>query len=106
MGSGPVLLLTFAMAVTGHKGFIGEFGADMWDAPLSPIRTITVGPRVSWASGNYMEEYFSVKRDESGASWARSVRMADPRFQIPSVWKASVRQRLQMKTGPLKQGWL
>lgn len=53
--------------VTGHNGFVGEFGADYVMRPEANT-TITVGPRVSWASGNYMEEYFSVSAAESGAS--------------------------------------
>lgn len=53
--------------VTGHHGFVGEFGADYVIRPEANT-TLTVGPRVSWASGHYMDEYFSVSAAESTAS--------------------------------------
>lgn len=53
--------------VTGHSGFVGELGADYALRPKENT-TFTVGPRVSWASSDYMANYFSVNASEAAAS--------------------------------------
>lgn len=53
--------------ITGHNGFVGELGADYILHPAENT-TVTAGPRVSWASNNYMDEYFSVSAAEASAS--------------------------------------
>ena len=66
--SGPYALFAdVRYGATGHNGFVGEFGADYVLRPEDNT-TISVGPRVSWASGKYMDAYFSVSAQEAAAS--------------------------------------
>jgi outer membrane protein len=66
--SGPYALFAdVRYGATGHNGFVGEFGADYVLRP-EDTTTISVGPRVSWASGKYMDAYFSVSAAEAAAS--------------------------------------
>ena len=44
---------------TGHHGFVGEAGVDVLVNPMDRLQ-IAVGPRISAASANYMDYYFSV----------------------------------------------
>lgn len=53
--------------ITGHHGFVGELGADYIVRPETNT-TISIGPRISWASNDYMDEYFSVSAAEATAS--------------------------------------
>jgi outer membrane scaffolding protein for murein synthesis (MipA/OmpV family) len=43
----------------GYSGWRGQIGADYVGEP-GPRWTMSLGPRVSWAGGDYMETYFSV----------------------------------------------
>ncbi|MGJ8573067.1 MAG: MipA/OmpV family protein [Hoeflea sp.] len=66
--SGPYAVFAdVRYGATGHKGFVGEFGADYVFRPEENT-TLTVGPRVRWASGKYMNTYFSVSAPEAAAS--------------------------------------
>lgn len=53
--------------VTGHEGYVGEFGADMSFQPAERL-TVAAGPRISFADGEYMDRYFSVTAAEAIAS--------------------------------------
>lgn len=53
--------------VTGHEGYVGEFGADMSFHPAERL-TVSAGPRFSFADAKYMDSYFSVSAAEAGAS--------------------------------------
>jgi len=80
--SGPYSLFAdVRYGATGHNGFVGEFGADYVLRP-EDTTTISVGPRVSWASGKYMDAYFSVSAAEAAAS---SFGMFDAGAGIKSV---------------------
>lgn len=46
--------------ITGHNGFVGEGGIDF--KYEDPRWEVAIGPRVSLASDDYMDEYFSVSR--------------------------------------------
>lgn len=48
----------------GHEGIVGEAGLDFVWRPIAPVE-LTVGPRVSFASGEYMRTYFGVTPIES-----------------------------------------
>lgn len=53
--------------VVGHQGITGEVGLDLITTPTEAI-TVTVGPRMSFASGNYMNTYFGVSAAEAAGS--------------------------------------
>lgn len=53
--------------VTGHNGVVGEIGADYAIKPIGGL-TLSAGPRVSFASANYMNAYFGVTVAEAGTS--------------------------------------
>lgn len=53
--------------VTGHNGLVGEIGGDYTFVPVDNLK-FSLGPRASWASGDYMSSYFSVSAAESVAS--------------------------------------
>jgi outer membrane scaffolding protein for murein synthesis (MipA/OmpV family) len=52
--------------VVGHQGWVGDAGVDLiymgehWDA--------SVGPRIGWGDGRYMQTYFGVTPDEAARS--------------------------------------
>lgn len=76
---------------SGHHGFVGEMGADYVLSPTDHI-TIAIGPRVSWASGDYMDQYFSVSASEAAASGFASY---DAGAGIKSVGlEAAIRRKL------------
>ena len=54
----------------GYSGFRGQFGVD---AVVEPVDrwTFSVGPRLSWAGGDYMQTYFGVSGSEARASGGR-----------------------------------
>lgn len=51
----------------GHKGQVGQFGADLITRPMDRLEW-SIGPRVGFASSKYMNTYFSVSAAESAAS--------------------------------------
>jgi MipA family protein len=51
----------------GHDGIVGEGGVDLVVEPIAPL-TVSIGPRVSFASDDYMETYFGVDAAQSAAS--------------------------------------
>lgn len=53
--------------VKGHAGFVGEAGADAIMRPMDGL-TVKAGPRVSFASANYMKTYFGVTPGEAARS--------------------------------------
>ena len=58
----------------GHHGQIAEFGADAILHPLDRL-TLSLGPRVSFASADYMRTYYGVS---SATSLATGVPAHDP----------------------------
>ncbi|MCB1383398.1 MAG: MipA/OmpV family protein [Notoacmeibacter sp.] len=50
--------------ITGHDGYVGEAGANAIVRPVEGL-TVTAGPRVSFASADYMKTYFGVRPGES-----------------------------------------
>lgn len=87
--SGPYAVFAdVRYGATGHNGFVGEFGADYVLRPEENT-TLSIGPRLSWASGKYMNAYFSVSAAEAAAS---SFGMFDAGAGIKSVgMEAAVR---------------
>lgn len=57
-------------AFGGAEGFVGEAGASLISRPTETV-TLKLGPTVSFASKDYMEDYFSVSPGEAAASGAR-----------------------------------
>ena len=53
--------------ITGHNGFVGEAGLDYIVRPLDRL-SISAGPRVGFASTEYMDTYFGITPAESLAS--------------------------------------
>lgn len=53
--------------ISGHHGVTGEVGVDLVAKPSEEI-TVSFGPRVSFANGNYMNTYFGVSAAEAGRS--------------------------------------
>lgn len=53
--------------LTGHDGYVGEFGGDLSFRPADRL-TLSAGPRFSFAGGDYMNTYFGVSAAESVAS--------------------------------------
>jgi outer membrane scaffolding protein for murein synthesis (MipA/OmpV family) len=51
----------------GHEGFVGEVGADLVMAPTTRI-ALSVGPRLNFASSDYMDTYFGVSEGEAANS--------------------------------------
>ena len=57
-------------AFGGAEGFVGDAGANLIARPTETV-TLKLGPTVSFASADYMEDYFSVSPAESIASGGR-----------------------------------
>ncbi|WAP68706.1 MipA/OmpV family protein [Jiella pelagia] len=57
-------------AFGGAEGFVGDAGANLISRPTETV-TLKLGPTVSFASKDYMEDYFSVSPAESIASGGR-----------------------------------
>lgn len=53
--------------ITGHEGVVGEAGADVILRPMDGLK-VTAGPRLSFASADYMATYFGVTPAQSAAS--------------------------------------
>ena len=51
----------------GYNGFVGETGVDLVYEPTERL-TLAAGPRVSFASSDYMQTYFGVTPAQSAAS--------------------------------------
>ena len=51
----------------GHDGLVGELGADVILQPAARL-SFTFGPRLNFASAEYMDEYFSVSDEEAARS--------------------------------------
>ena len=56
--------------INGHDGQVIELGMDFITAPVDSLQ-LNFGPRLSWASGNYMDTYFGVTDAEASASGSR-----------------------------------
>lgn len=54
----------------GYSGFRGQIGADVIAEP-APQWSLSVGPRLAWAGGDYMDTYFGVSNSEAVASDGR-----------------------------------
>ena len=50
--------------INGHDGQVIELGMDFITAPVESLQ-LNFGPRLSWASGNYMDTYFGVSDAEA-----------------------------------------
>lgn len=58
--AGPFsVFATMRYGVSGHHALVGEFGVDYAFYPAEHV-TLSLGPRATWASGDYMDYYFSV----------------------------------------------
>lgn len=57
---------TLRYGIVGHNGWVGEFGGDLTFKPLTHT-TLSAGPRVSVASGKYMQRQFGVTAGEAAA---------------------------------------
>lgn len=53
--------------VGGHQGFLADLGVDILMRPTARTE-ITVGPRVSFATSDYMQTYFGVTPTQSAAT--------------------------------------
>jgi outer membrane scaffolding protein for murein synthesis (MipA/OmpV family) len=53
--------------INGHDGQVMELGMDVVTAPFESLQ-LNFGPRLSWASGDYMDTYFGVTEAEASAS--------------------------------------
>ena len=53
--------------ITGHDGIVGEAGADAILRPMDGLK-LTAGPRLSFASKDYMKTYFGVTPAQSATS--------------------------------------
>ena len=53
--------------INGHDGQVIELGMDIVTAPVETLQ-LNFGPRLTWASGNYMDTYFGVTEAEASAS--------------------------------------
>lgn len=65
---------TVRQGMGGHHGQIGELGVDAILHPMDKL-TLSAGPRVSFASGDYMRTYYGVT---AGTSLATGVAAYDP----------------------------
>ncbi|WP_179906492.1 MipA/OmpV family protein [Rhabdonatronobacter sediminivivens] len=61
------IYLDLRHGVTGHRGWVGEAGIDMFLRPVDGL-TLAAGPRVGFADGGYMRQYFGVTGAESADS--------------------------------------
>lgn len=52
--------------LNGHTGQVAEFGLEVITEPFERTRLV-LGPRATWASGDYMSTYFGVSEDEASA---------------------------------------
>ncbi|WP_158284927.1 MipA/OmpV family protein [Hoeflea marina] len=63
--AGPVSVFgDVRYGVSGHHGIVAEIGADYLIEPVSRL-TLSAGPRLSFASADYMNAYFGVTPAES-----------------------------------------
>ncbi|AKH98966.1 outer membrane protein V [Hoeflea sp. IMCC20628] len=66
--AGPISVFgALRYGVTGHNAVVGEIGADYAIKPNEAL-TLSLGPRLSFASSNYMNTYFGVTAAESVTS--------------------------------------
>ncbi len=66
--TGPISVFAdLRYGVTGHNGVVGEIGADYAIKPNDAL-TLSLGPRLSFASSSYMNTYFGVTAAESVTS--------------------------------------
>ncbi len=66
--AGPVSVFgDIRYGVTGHQAIVGEIGADYAIKPTDAL-TLSAGPRLSFASADYMNTYFGVTVAEAGTS--------------------------------------
>jgi outer membrane protein len=78
--------------VTGHDGLVGELGADLKFSPNEQW-SVSVGPRLSFADGSYMDKYFGVPAgiagpvayDTDGGLKSAGVEML-ARYQFGPAW--------------------
>ena len=56
--------------INGHEGQVIELGMDVITAPADSLQ-LNFGPRLTWASGDYMDTYFGVTDAEASAPGSR-----------------------------------
>jgi outer membrane scaffolding protein for murein synthesis (MipA/OmpV family) len=56
--------------INGHEGQVIELGMDVITAPVDSLQ-FNFGPRLTWASGDYMDTYFGVTEAEASAPGSR-----------------------------------
>lgn len=78
--------------VLGHHGIVGDLGADLIYRPDEDWR-LSLGPRLSFADGDYMDSYFGVPAGVAGpvaydpAGGLKSAGIeAQARYQFTPVW--------------------
>jgi outer membrane protein len=53
--------------ISGHSGFLADLGVDILMRPTARTE-LTFGPRVSFATSDYMQKYFGVTAEQSAAT--------------------------------------
>ena len=56
--------MTLRQGIGGHHGLVGEVGVDVIAEP-TPKLTVSLGPRLSFASADYLDTYLGVSAAES-----------------------------------------
>ncbi len=97
-GAGPIsAFVDLRYGVTGHNGLVGEVGLDYGFEPIDKL-TLSLGPRLSFASSDYMNTYFGVSAADSvtsgyapytaGGGFKSAGLEATARYQFTDVWAA------------------
>ncbi|WP_417680874.1 MipA/OmpV family protein [Roseibium sp.] len=73
--------------INGHHGQVGQLGADAIFFPMDKVEW-SIGPRTSFATGDYMDTYFGVTAAEAAASGGR-LTAYDPDAGFKSVGLAT-----------------
>lgn len=84
---------------TGHNGFVGNVGAQYIASPLEKLE-VAIGPRVGFASDNYMETYFGVPASATQlAPYDPDGGITDVGFTIDASYEFTERIRLVARGG-------
>lgn len=90
--------------INGHTGQVVELGLDVIATPIESLQ-LNFGPRLSWASGDYMDTYFGVTQAEASAPGAR-LTAYDPSssfktagLEARAVYALSETMRLHVRAG-------
>ncbi|MEW9837746.1 MipA/OmpV family protein [Mesorhizobium marinum] len=90
--------------INGHEGQVVELGLDVIAALVETLQ-LNFGPRLTWASGEYMDTYFGVTESESSAPGSR-LSAYDPGssfktagLEARATYAVSQNTRLHMRAG-------